>query len=80
MERLDLIVVNACVLTMDADRRVLAPGYVGVHEGRIVMVGEGSPPALPSGVRVVHAAGGLCHPGLIDTHAHVYQYVTGRFG
>ena len=24
--------------------------------------------------------GKLILPGLIDTHAHVYQYVTGRFG
>ncbi len=71
MEPLDLIVVNARVLTMDPDRRVLAPGYVGVHKGRIAMLGEGSPPSLPAGVRVVDAAGGLCHPGLIDTHAHV---------
>ena len=25
-------------------------------------------------------SGKLVLPGLIDTHAHVYQYVTGRFG
>ena len=27
-----------------------------------------------------HASGKLVLPGLIDTHAHVFQYVTGRFG
>src|SRR5690606_30246795 len=26
------------------------------------------------------ASGKLVLPGLVDTHAHVYQYVTGRFG
>ena len=26
------------------------------------------------------ASGKLVLPGLIDTHAHVFQYVTGRFG
>jgi cytosine/adenosine deaminase-related metal-dependent hydrolase len=71
MDSLDLIVFNACVVTMDPDRRVLAPGYVGVHDGRIAVVGEGDPPALGPGVRTIDAGGGLCHPGLIDTHAHV---------
>ena len=29
---------------------------------------------------VIDCAGQLVLPGLIDTHGHVYQYVTGRFG
>jgi len=29
---------------------------------------------------VVDVTGKIVLPGLIDTHAHVYQYVTGRFG
>jgi dihydroorotase len=29
---------------------------------------------------IVEVAGKLVLPGLIDTHAHVYQYVSGRFG
>lgn len=29
---------------------------------------------------VVDCSGKLVLPGLIDTHGHVYQYVTGRFG
>jgi dihydroorotase len=31
-------------------------------------------------VEVVDCRGQLVLPGLIDTHGHVYQYVTGRFG
>ena len=30
--------------------------------------------------QVIDCSGSLVLPGLIDTHAHVYQYVTGRFG
>jgi dihydroorotase len=30
--------------------------------------------------RVIDCSGRLVLPGLIDTHAHVYQHVTGRFG
>ncbi len=36
---------------------------------------------LPSSAReTIDVAGKLVLPGMIDTHAHVYQYVTGRFG
>src|SRR5258708_8815217 len=36
---------------------------------------------LPTSAKeVVDVTGQLVLPGLIDTHAHVYQYVTGRFG
>ncbi|MDB5990326.1 MAG: dihydroorotase [Herbaspirillum sp.] len=38
-------------------------------------------PNLPAaGAELVDCSGRLVLPGLIDTHAHVYQYVTGRFG
>jgi dihydroorotase len=51
---------------------------VGVTGGRIAAVA----PALPSRSArdVVDVRGQIVLPGLIDTHAHVYQYVTGRFG
>jgi dihydroorotase len=32
------------------------------------------------GTRVIDVRGRLVVPGMIDTHAHVYQYVTGSFG
>jgi dihydroorotase len=51
---------------------------VAVSAGRIAAVAA----ALSSGQahEVVDVRGRLVLPGLIDTHAHVYQYVTGRFG
>jgi dihydroorotase len=50
---------------------------VAVSEGRIAAIGS----ALPGpATRVVDCAGKLVLPGMIDTHAHVYQYVSGRFG
>jgi dihydroorotase len=51
---------------------------VAVRDGRVAAVGA----ALSSGDarEVLEARGQLVLPGLIDTHAHVYQYVTGRFG
>jgi 5-methylthioadenosine/S-adenosylhomocysteine deaminase len=50
---------------------VLAPGHVGVREGRFVLVGGGDPPSTTSADRTVDARGATCHPGLIDLHAHV---------
>ena len=52
-----------------------------VRNGRIAATGTD----LAAGggadrAEVVDVGGRLVLPGLIDTHAHVYQYVTGRFG
>ncbi|BAM90333.1 hypothetical protein S58_43480 [Bradyrhizobium oligotrophicum S58] len=51
---------------------------VGIRNGRIAAVQSD---ILPTSAKdVVDVTGQLVLPGLIDTHAHVYQYVTGRFG
>jgi dihydroorotase len=50
---------------------------VRVAGGRIAAIG----PALPAeGADMIDCAGKLVLPGLIDTHAHVFEHVTGRFG
>lgn len=52
-------------------------GDVLVRDGHIEAVGsELSDPQA----EVIDCFGRLVLPGLIDTHAHVYQHVTGRFG
>ncbi|UYO55866.1 amidohydrolase/deacetylase family metallohydrolase [Rhodopseudomonas palustris] len=51
---------------------------VAVRGGKIAAVQKD---ILPSSAKeVVDVAGQLVLPGLIDTHAHIYQYVSGRFG
>jgi len=51
---------------------------VAVRDGRIAAVQAN---ILPSAAKqVVDVAGKLVLPGLIDTHAHCYKYVSGRFG
>jgi len=51
---------------------------VAIRNGKIAAV---QADILPTSAReVVEVTGQLVLPGLIDTHAHVYQYVTGRFG
>lgn len=51
---------------------------VAIRDDRIAAI---EPTILASSAKeVVDVAGKLVLPGLIDTHGHVYQYVTGRFG
>jgi dihydroorotase len=50
---------------------------IGTRKGRIAAVA----PALEAGsAKIVDAAGLIVTPGLIDTHAHVYEHVSGDFG
>ncbi len=51
---------------------------IAIRGGRIAAV---QADILPTGAReVIDVTGKLVLPGLIDTHGHVYQYVSGRFG
>lgn len=51
---------------------------VAVADGKIARVSED---ILPSSAKqVIDVRGKLVLPGMIDTHAHIYRYVTGRFG
>jgi dihydroorotase len=51
---------------------------VAIRNGKIAAI---QTDILPTSAReIIDVAGKIVLPGLIDTHAHVYQYVTGRFG
>src|SRR5919198_3591434 len=51
---------------------------VAITGGRIAAVLPSIAPS--SAAEAIDVLGKLVLPGLIDTHAHVFQYVTGRFG
>src|ERR1700720_2614881 len=53
-------------------------GDVAVRDGRIAAIEQTILPS--SATETIDVSGKLVLPGLIDTHAHVYQYATGRFG
>ena len=40
MERVDLLLTDAIIVTVDQDRRILYDGAMAVRDGRIVEVGE----------------------------------------
>lgn len=51
---------------------------IAVRNGRIAAIEQAILPA--SARETIDVSGKLVLPGMIDTHAHVYQHVTGRFG
>ena len=74
--RFDLLIRGGTVVDPAAGRH--GAFDVGIVDGRIAAV----EPAL-DGTRAqttVDATGMLVLPGMIDTHAHVYEHVTGKFG
>ncbi|NPV70248.1 MAG: amidohydrolase [Firmicutes bacterium] len=92
----ELIIKNATVVTMGAQRRVIDPADVIVRDGVIAaivpaLVAPGAAQGLADGAlacdaltaptaaeprggrRVIDAGGDVLFPGLINTHAHLFQ-------
>jgi len=74
--RYDLLIRGGTVI--DPAQQLAGLYDVAVKDGKIAAVQSDITPS--DAVKVIDAKGKLVLPGLIDTHAHVLQYVTGRFG
>ena len=72
-----VVIEGGTVVTMDGAREH-SPGHLVVRAGRIDAVGPGPAPRVTSDdvVRRVDARGCLVTPGLVNTHHHLYQWVT----
>ncbi|MCW2716525.1 8-oxoguanine deaminase [Pseudonocardia sp.] len=68
-----LIVEGAHVVTVTGEE--LAGGHVVVEDNRITAVGAGPAPETP-GATVLDGRGCLLTPGFVNTHNHLYQWVT----
>ena len=69
-----IVIDGAAVVTVDPERREFT-GHVVVEGNRIVAVGPGPAPAY-DGARVIDGQGCLVTPGFVNTHQHLYQWVT----
>ena len=78
----DLLVTDAVVVTMDAERRVFVDGAIAVTGRTITSVGpcrEIVPAVRP--LRTISAGGAVVHPGFVECHNHTTLHtVRGAFG
>lgn len=68
----DILIRNAAIATMDADRREITGGDILIRDGIIAAVGQG----LEAKGETVDATGCVVTPGLVNTHHHLYQTLT----
>ncbi|HSP74089.1 MAG TPA: amidohydrolase family protein, partial [Gaiellaceae bacterium] len=72
-----ILVEHATIVTLDADRRILADGSLLVDGRDIVQVGPARavrPPRPPD--RVIDGRRRLVLPGFVDTHVHLSEHIT----
>jgi len=69
-KRVDLLIRNGTVLTMDKKRTVIPDGAVAVVGQSITAVGPSADFTQWPAARTLDAGGGLILPGLINTHTH----------
>jgi 5-methylthioadenosine/S-adenosylhomocysteine deaminase len=74
MEKVDLIVNNAIILTMDAQEQLIEQGAMAIKDGQIMALGSVEDLQDKYAAVQTHDAGGkLLLPGFINTHAHLFQ-------
>jgi 5-methylthioadenosine/S-adenosylhomocysteine deaminase len=69
-ERVDLIVTNAHVLTMNERKEIHENGAVIIKDSRIVAVGPATLADRYTAPKTIDAGGDLVLPGMINTHTH----------
>ncbi|MFG3616892.1 8-oxoguanine deaminase [Nocardia sp. NPDC047654] len=69
------VIADCAVATVDALGTEHARGHVVVRGNRIDAVGAGDPPEIPD-ARRIDGRGCLLTPGLVNTHHHLYQWIT----
>ncbi|NKB22733.1 MAG: amidohydrolase/deacetylase family metallohydrolase [Alphaproteobacteria bacterium] len=74
-EQYDLVITGGRII--DPANNIDGLNDVAVTDGKIAAIAENLPTDT---AETIDAAGKLVIPGMIDTHAHVYEHVSGRFG
>jgi cytosine/adenosine deaminase-related metal-dependent hydrolase len=71
------VAIEKChVATCDGEDNEYTDGHVAWDCGRIIDVGPGPTPEPLRGGTVIDGSGCLATPGLINTHQHLYQWLT----
>src|SRR5690242_5505733 len=67
----DVLIRNGCILTMDAQRSILAGASIAITGNEIAAVGSDRKLASYNAHSVIDAGGAIVHPGYVDAHLHV---------
>jgi cytosine/adenosine deaminase-related metal-dependent hydrolase len=71
------VIIDGCAIAMvDAAGSEIVSGHIAVEGGRITAVGPGPAPDRAYGAERVDGTGCLATPGLVNTHQHLYQWLT----
>lgn len=73
MKKIDTIIKNAYLITMNQARDILPNACVAVDGGKILAVGGDELLAQYQADTVIDAAGKCVFPGFISTHSHLFQ-------
>ncbi|MEL7608770.1 MAG: amidohydrolase [Bacillota bacterium] len=81
MLKADLIVTNACIVTMDKNRRILDDAALAVVGDTIAAVGDSDQILREfESDRVIDATDKALFPGFINTHSHLFQVLLKGLG
>ncbi|WP_410870999.1 8-oxoguanine deaminase [Nocardia sp. A7] len=72
----DLLIYGCAVVTVDAAGTEYRDGWVTVRGNKIDAVGAGAPPEFGPEVARIDGRGCVLTPGLVNTHHHLYQWIT----
>lgn len=75
-QQVDILITAGCIVTVDADRRIIRDGAIAIRGSDIVMVGAAADVLdMFSARKRIDAPNGLVTPGLIDAHNHPVDYL-----
>ena len=66
----DLMIVNARLVTMDENFRVIEGGTIALEGSRIVAIGSGEVAGQFEAAQTIDADGDIVMPGMVNTHTH----------
>ncbi|ADV64475.1 amidohydrolase family protein [Desulfurococcus mucosus] len=71
-EKVDILISDALIVTMNSERRIIDHGYIAVRDGRIIDVGVGDGTSKYTGEETINGRGRVVTPGLMCAHTHFY--------
>jgi 5-methylthioadenosine/S-adenosylhomocysteine deaminase len=69
MEKLDLLIKNVDIITMDDESMLIKDGYIGIKDGKISIISN----ILPNNIyseKQIDGKGKIAMPGLVNAHSH----------